>query len=157
MFISHFPTPFNRHIHFHSTFGQTCVRSDPVTIIQCNNQASQLARATVETSRKARRESRRGQEKAAKEKAVRRYNCVKCLSSRLEVAHCKDFKCATLFVVVIVFLSRMILAELERQERGFLDVMRTLVQDYLHPLRQADPPIISHDMVFFNQINITYC
>ena len=66
-------------------------------------------------------------------------------------------KCASLFVVVIVFLSRMILAELERQERGFVDVMKTLVQDYLHPLCQADPPIISQDMVLFNQIDITYC
>jgi hypothetical protein len=67
----------------------------------------------VETSCKARRESRRGQEKAAKEKALR----------------------------------RMIVAELERQERGFVEVMQTLVQDYLQPLQQVNPPVISNDMM----------
>ena len=65
------------HFHFH-----------PIHVTECDIQVSQLAQATVETSRRARweiydilvywarresrRGSRRGQEKAAKEKAVRR-------------------------------------------------------------------------------------
>ena len=46
----------------------------------------------------------------------------------------------------------MIVAELERQERGFVEVMQTLVQDYLQPLQQVNPPVISNDMVFFNSL-----
>ena len=49
----------------------------------------------------------------------------------------------------------MIVAELERQERGFVEVMQTLVQDYLQPLQQVNPPVISNDMVFFHSLQFT--
>ena len=32
--------------------------------------------------------------------------------------------------------------------------MQTLVQDYLQPLHQANPPVISYDMVF---LNVYFC
>lgn len=80
-------------------------------------QVSQLAQATVETSRRARRESRRGSRRG-QEKAAK------------EKA-----------------VRRMILTELERQERSYVEVMQTLVQDYLQPLHQANPPVISYDML----------
>ena len=50
----------------------------------------------------------------------------------------------------------MIVAELERQERGFVEVMQTLVQDYLQPLQQVNPPVISNDMVFFNSLVLSF-
>jgi len=65
---------------------------------------SQLARATVVTSRRARRDQG---------KAVR----------------------------------RLILAEVENQERSYVKAMQTLVQDYLLPLEQADPSIVSYQMM----------
>ena len=49
-----------------------------------------------------------------------------------------------------IFLLRMILTELESQERSFVEAMQTLVQDYLKPLEQADPRIVSYEMVLFN-------
>ena len=48
------------------------------------------------------------------------------------------------------------MAELERQERGFVEVMQTLVQDYLQPLQQVNPPVISNDMVFFNSLVLSF-
>ena len=44
----------------------------------------------------------------------------------------------------------MILTELESQERKYVEAMQTLVQNYLLPLEQADPSIISYEMVFPN-------
>jgi len=79
-----------------------------VTVGLLAAQVSQLARATVATSRLVRRESRRGQGKAVR---------------------------------------RMILTELESQERSFVEAMQTLVQDYLRPLEQADPRIVSCEMM----------
>jgi len=79
-----------------------------VTVGLLAAQVSQLARATVATSRLVRRESRRGQGKAVR---------------------------------------RMILTELESQERSFVEAMQTLVQDYLRPLEQADPRIVSYEMM----------
>merc|ERR1719184_754922 len=79
-----------------------------VTVGLLASQVSQLARATLVTSRLARRESRRGQGKAVR---------------------------------------RMILTELKSQEESYVDAMQTLVQDYLLPLEQADPRIISYEMM----------
>jgi len=82
--------------------------SGSVTVGLLAAQVSQLARATVVTSRLARRESRRGHGKAVR---------------------------------------RLILAEVESQERSYVKAMQTLVQDYLLPLEQAHPSIISYQMM----------
>jgi len=78
--------------------------SGSVTVGLLAAQVSQLARATVVTSRRARRDQG---------KAVR----------------------------------RLILAEVENQERSYVKAMQTLVQDYLLPLEQADPSIVSYQMM----------
>ena len=41
----------------------------------------------------------------------------------------------------------MIVAELESQERSYVEAMQTLLQVYLQPLELADPRIISYEMV----------
>ena len=99
-------------------------------LVDIYRQVSQLARATVVTSRLARRESRRGQAKA-----VRRWTT---LWNRIPD-----------FLGVTVHLSRLILAEVESQERSYVEAMQTLVQDYLLPLEQAHPSIVSYQMVIF--------
>jgi len=81
--------------------------SGSVTVGLLAAQVSQLARATVVTSRLARRESRRGQGKAVR---------------------------------------RLILTELESQEKSYVEAMKILVQDYLLPLEQAEPRIVSYQM-----------
>jgi len=82
--------------------------SGSVTVGLLASQVSQLARATVVTSRLARRESRRGQGKA---------------------------------------LRRMVLAELQSQEESYVAAMQALVNDYLEPMKQADPGLISNEMM----------
>ena len=46
------------------------------------------------------------------------------------------------------FLSRLILTELESQERSYVESMRILVHDYLEPLEQAGPRVSSCELVF---------
>jgi len=70
-----------------------------VTVGLLAAQVSQLARATVVTSRRARRD------------------------------------------------HGLILAEVESQERSYVEAMQTLVQDYLLPLEQAHPSIVSYQMM----------
>ena len=45
-------------------------------------------------------------------------------------------------------LFRMILSELESQEKSYVEAMQTLLQDYLLPLEHANPRIVSCEMVF---------
>ena len=45
-------------------------------------------------------------------------------------------------------LFRMILTELESQEKSYVEAMQTLLQDYLLPLEHANPRIVSCEMVF---------
>jgi len=82
--------------------------SGSVTVGLLASQVSQLARATVVTSRLARRESKRGQSKA---------------------------------------LRRMVLAELQSQEESYVAAMQALVNDYLEPMEQASPSLISDEMM----------
>ena len=65
---------------------------------------------------------------------------------------CKN--CTTLTQLYITFhcaffLSRLILTELESQERSYVESMRILVHDYLEPLEQAGPRVSSCELVFF--------
>jgi len=47
----------------------------------------------------------------------------------------------------MVFFLRMVLAELQSQEESYVAAMQALVNDYLEPMEQADPSIISNEMV----------
>ena len=55
-----------------------------------------------------------------------------------------------------VLLFRLILTELESQEKSYVEAMKILVQDYLLPLEQAEPRIVSYQMVFFNSV-LPFC
>ena len=44
----------------------------------------------------------------------------------------------------------MVLAELQSQEESYVAAMQALVNDYLEPLEQADPGLISNEMVFIS-------
>jgi len=79
-----------------------------VTVGLLATQVSQLARATMVSSRQTRRESRRGQGKVVR---------------------------------------RLILTELESQERSYVESMKILVHDYLEPLEQAGPRVSSCELL----------
>ena len=44
----------------------------------------------------------------------------------------------------------MVLAELQSQEESYVAAMQALVNDYLEPMEQADPSLISNEMVLIS-------
>ena len=44
----------------------------------------------------------------------------------------------------------MVLAELQSQEESYVAAMQALVNDYLEPMKQADPGLISNEMVLIS-------
>ena len=80
-----------------------------------------------------------------------------CASTSLEARLALQVQSFDLFMVLCLqhracdalssTLFRMILTELESQEKSYVEAMQTLLQDYLLPLEHANPRIISCEMV----------
>ena len=69
----------------------------------------------------------------------------KIVNSKASQTVCVHFPICPVFVTV--FSLRMVLAELQSQEESYVAAMQALVNGYLEPLEQADPGLISNEMV----------